>query len=488
MTKRNVLITSAVVALLLIAYFVVNGSKGDNSVEIITNVKRGPFKVEIETTGELEAKNSVKIQGPSALRDFRIWNMTIQNIVDEGTVVKKGDWIANLDKSEFQNRFQEKQIELEKEQAEYIQTQLDTTLQLRQARDELINLKYAVEEKQIVLDQSKFEPPATIKQAEINLERAKREYSQAQENYKIKRRQNGEKMKEQAAEFRKVQNEHNAMTTLMQSFTVIAPEAGMVVYTKGWDNKPIKAGSQISTWDPTVATLPDLSKMVSKTYVNEVDVRKVKTGQRVEIGLDAYPDKQLAGVVTRVANVGEQRPNSDAKVFQVDVDINGSDPTLRPAMTTSNRIIAQELDSALFVPLECLHSQYDSITYVFKKDGLATIKQEVQLGLTNANDVVILAGLSEGDRVYLSLPRGMEEDAIKLLPEMNGKRKKEEPKQEAPKENTITLPDGRVVTVPAGGAKPAGRERGAKTEGAKKDDKTAEKKEAGAKEATPVTQ
>ncbi len=58
-----------------------------------------------------------------------------------------------------------------------IETQLDTTLQLRQARDELINLKYAVDEKDIILEQSIYEPPATIKQAQINPEKSKREYS-----------------------------------------------------------------------------------------------------------------------------------------------------------------------------------------------------------------------------------------------------------------------------------------------------------------------
>jgi len=173
MNKRNLIIAAGVVAVVLIGFFIVKGNRTKTNVDIITTVKRGPFKVEIETTGELEAKNSVKIQGPSALRDFRIFNVTIQNIVDEGTVVKKGDWVASLDRSEFQNRYDEKQLALEREQAEFVQTQLDTTLQLRQARDELINLKYAVEEKQIVLEQSQYEPPATIKQAEINLATAR---------------------------------------------------------------------------------------------------------------------------------------------------------------------------------------------------------------------------------------------------------------------------------------------------------------------------
>ena len=429
--KRNLLIGAGVVVVLLVTFFVVKGNKSTETADIITTVKSGPFKVEIETTGELEAKNSVKIMGPAGLREFRIYNTTIQSIVDEGTIVAKGDWVATLDQSEFQTKLNEKKIELDRENAEYIQTQLDTTLELRGARDELINLRYAVEEKQIIYEQSKFEPPATIKQAEINVERAKREHSQAVENYKIRKRKNAAKMREQSAELRKVQNEHDAMMEAIKAFRILAPEAGMVIYHKNpWDGKPLKAGSQINLWDPTVATLPDMTVMMSKTYVNEVDVRKVKPGQRVEVGLDAYPDKKLVGSVMRVANVGEQRPNSDAKVFEVSVEIEGTDPTIRPSMTTSNKIITSLIDEALFVPLECLHSSHDSITYVYQREGLNIVKQEVMLGQTNANNAVILAGLEAGDRVYLSVPAGQEAKQIDLLPEMDGKRKKKEEEKE----------------------------------------------------------
>src|SRR5690606_30174431 len=211
-----------------------------------------------------------------------------------------------------------------------------------------------------------------------------------------------------------------------------------------------------------------LTTMMSKTYVNEVDVRKVKRGQRVEIGLDAYPDKKLFGQVINVANVGEQRPNSDAKVFQVDVEIAGTDPSLRPAMTTSNKIITFVLDSVLFVPLECLHSHADSISYVFKREGINTVKQEVMVGETNANDAVILAGLSEGDRLYLSLPANTDGD-IRLLPEINGKRKKPEPEQNLqPEEQTITLPNGEVVKISPNGQQGGPRREGRKGQGGQK--------------------
>jgi len=461
--KRNLIISLVVVVIVLVAFLIVKGNKGDDTNDIVVPVESGMFKVQIETTGELEAKNSVPIKGPNSLREFRIYNLTIQDIVDEGTVVNKGQWIATLDKSDFQGRLQDKQIEMDKANSQYVQVQLDTTLQMRQARDELINLNYAVEEQQIILEQSQFEPPATIKQAEINLDKARRALSQARDNNKIKKRQATERMREVAAELRKVQNEYNAMLAVEESFTIKAPEPGMVIYKKGHDGRPIKAGSQISVWDPTVATLPDLAVMISKTYVNEVDVRRIQPGQQVEIGLDAFPEKRLTGRVTRVANVGEQRPNSDAKVFQVTIEINESDDNLRPAMTTSNNIIAKELDSVVFVPLECLHSKDDSISYVYKRQGLAVIKQEVHIGEQNSDDAVVLLGLEQGDRVYLSIPQGKEEAEVVLLPEMDGKRHQEEPKAVvAPNggERTITLPDGRTMTVPAGsgdGARSGGR-------------------------------
>jgi hypothetical protein len=97
-------------------------------------------------------------------------------------------------------------------------------------------------------------------------------------------------------------------------------------------------------------------------------------------------------------------------------------------MTTSNKIIASVVDSTLFIPLECLHNHFDSITYVFKKDGISTIKQEIVIGETNANDAVVLSGLNEGDKIFLSMPGDIQGD-IRLLPHMNGKRRNN-PKEE----------------------------------------------------------
>ncbi len=460
--KRNIIIGTTVIIVLLVGYFAVKGGKNKDATEILVSVDQGLFQVNVETTGELEAKNSVKIYGPSKLREYRIHQVKIDDIVEEGTKVKKGEWIATLDRSELQNKIQDSQLEVEQKMSQFTQIKLDTTLQMRQARDELINLEYGIEEKQIVLDQSMFEPPATIKQNEINLEKAKRAFTQASENYSIKQEQNTAKMQEVSANLRKAQNDLFALTKLMGQFTILAPEDGMLIYRKGYDGKPMKEGSTISAWDPVVATLPDLSVMISKTYVNEVDIRKIKINQRVELGLDAFPDKRITGRVIKVANVGEQRPNSDAKVFQVNIQLDGRDDLLRPSMTTSNKIVISTLDSATYVPMECLHSKDDSITFVYKKEGISIKKQEVQIGDNNMNEVVILAGVKAGDRLYLSIPAGYEDNAIALLPELDGKRNlPKEVVREEPPERTITLPDGRVIKIDGSmrGRRPGGRQQ-----------------------------
>ncbi len=414
MKNKIVIGSSITLVLVLVVWFFTRGGQAESG-EVLVSAKKGVFTVEITTTGELEAKNSVKILGPTGLRAAQIWQVKIDDIVEEGTMVKEGDYIARLDESELSEKIQNRQNELQQSLSKYTQTKLDTALDLRAARDELVNLKYGVEEKEIVLSQSQYEPPATIKQAEINLAKAEREYEQAQENYKLKSQKAVAQMQEAAAELSEDQGKFNFLANIRKKFTIIAPEPGMVVYDREWNGTKKGVGTTIGAWDPVVATLPDLSRMISKTYVNEVDIRAIKVGQDVNIGLDAFPDKKLTGRVSNVANIGEQKPNSDSKVFQVSILINESDTTLRPAMTTSNNIIAETIPDVVFVPLECLHSQGDSITYVVKRNGLGYLKQHVVVGRMNANEAIIEEGVEEGEQLYLSVPVGIEESPISYL-------------------------------------------------------------------------
>ncbi len=406
--KKIWIIIAAVAAVVLIGAAFLFDDPVEESAELLVQPEIGGFEVSVTATGELQAKNSVKIYGPSSARQVQIYEMKILQLIPEGTVVTRGDFVAELDKSELHTKVQTAEIDLQKAQSQYTQTALDTALTLSQARDELVNLRYSMEEALLRKEQAAYEPPTVQRQEEINYEKAQRSFDQASKNYLTQVEQAKAQIQEVQAELSKAQNAFNNLMDIGKQFTIMAPENGMLIYNRDWAGNKTTVGGTVRAWDPVVATLPDLSVMKSITYVNEVDIQKIKTGQHVLIGLDADAERKLTGTVTSVANIGEQRPNSDAKVFQVEIEVNESDSTLRPAMTTSNTIVVANLDKAMHIPLECIHAN-DSLTYVYQKDGSRLVRQEVALGLLNENEAVIEAGLTEDDWVYLSTPENGED-------------------------------------------------------------------------------
>lgn len=434
MKKRIWIITIIIVTVIvaLIVYSAVSGKEKEIILE--AQVERGDFEIAVMVTGELQALNETEITGPAALRSrsLRIHNVKISRLIAEGTVVDSGDWIATLDRSEADNTLKDIMDDLETKQSNYTRVQLDTTMTLRQLRDELINLEFNMEEAEITLDQSKYEPPATIRQAEINLDKASRAFEQASKNYILRVQQSEANMREAQLNLAKVQRRLEEMTNVLNQFDIVAPAPGMVIYKRDWNGNKRTEGTEINPWDMTVATLPDLSTMISKTYVNEIDISKVQQDQIVKIGVDAFPDREYSGVVVQVANIGEQLPNTDAKVFEVVIELNEQDSILRPSMTTSNSITTEVFRDVLYVPLEAVRTN-DSLTFVFTKTRERKI---VVPGESNENFIIIEQGLEVGEKLYLSSPDDPESfkltglELIEVIKQKEAEKKAEIKKRE----------------------------------------------------------
>ncbi len=412
--KRNQSIALvATILIILAAWF---GLQGDDNQErdITTTAFVADFKDLVTSSGELMAENSEDINGPSNSRQYGLYNIKISDLVAEGTYVEKGDFVAQLDKTELSSKLNDLLTEFDKAQSIYTQTQLDTTLEMREKRSELESLVFDIKQKKIEIEQSIYEPPATIQRLKLDLEKLEQSLDQSKDNYIIKQKQSRAKMVEAGATLAQTRSKLSNLQELEKEFRIIAPKKGMVIYKREWGGRKRKTGSTISPWDPGVATLPDLSEMQSKTYINEVDIRKVKQGQKVILGLDAFPDASLTGEVIDVANVGEDREDSDSKVFEIIIGVNESDSTYRPGMTTSNEIITKTLEQVLQVPLEAIFNQ-EGITFVYRKDGVGISKQEVKIGASNDEFAVIEEGLKEADEVFLTEPSSALETEITLL-------------------------------------------------------------------------
>jgi len=398
-----------VLALLFIGlgYYFFSGSSTPSEQQLLkTIVAKGPFVIEVTANGELQAKRSEKIRGPQGMRAARIYQTTITDMVPEGTVVSAGEYVATLDKTELDSKMKEELTEIDRIESQLEAARIDTAIEMRGLRDQIVNLKFGLKEKKLEVEQSKYEAPMVIQQAQIEMERSKRDLKQLLTKYDLTKEKAEANISQIMASLRQSQLRLNTIQELAQKFVIKAPKDGMVIYSRNWNGK-VSTGSQISTWNPVVAELPDLTDMVSKSYVNEVDISRVRKGQEVTISVDAFPDNQYRGQVITVANIGEQLRNYDSKVFEVIVQVYEADSILRPAMTTSNKIVTDTYESVLHIPLEALHN--DSLTYVFKEVNGQLSRVEVVAGATNDNESIIQYGLEEGDEVLLSLPEKAEQ-------------------------------------------------------------------------------
>jgi len=424
-------IVAAVIVVGVIFWF--GRSKKKVGTDLIVKVEQGEFEVLVTVTGELQAKNSERIYGPD-LRSglLRVTEIRIQDLVDEGTLVEAGDYVGELDRSNARNALLDMEDHIDQHLTEYETLKLDTAVTLKGLRDNLLNMGLAVEEAKMVLEESTFEPPATIRKAEINLDKAIRALQQGKENYKLREKQSKMRMKDIELNLERHSREKKLMEEILAGFTIRAPKKGMVIYQRDRNGQKRKTGSVISAWENVVATLPDLSVMLSRTFVNEIDISKVKKGQQVRIGVDAFPDKKYTGVVTSVADIGEQLANTDAKVFEVIIEINKSDPIMRPAMTTSNAIVIKTLSNITYVSIDAIYSQ-DSIPFVYMANHT---KQVVVLGESNEDKIIVEQGLSPGDKVYVTIPEKSEtwkmvgEELIPVIREREAAKKKEREERE----------------------------------------------------------
>lgn len=402
--KKTILITLGVFVFTMIALFFFNKltSREDRNLLFAESVK-GDFEVSISVPGEILAENAVDIKAPevSRGRDFRAQPLRITDMVAEGTIVKTGDYVATLDRTQYDNTLKDERERLNEYRNNIEMRKLDTAVTLTNLRNNIRNQVHTVEEAEITLRNSKFEPPATIRQAEIDVERQKRILEQRIRGYELRVAQAERDLIRQTMWFNRIDRRVASLEEVLAGFTITAPSPGMVVYKRDRRGTKIKTGSTINMSDRIVATLPDLSSLLSQIYISEIEIRKIEPGQNVEIRVDAFPNKMFSGKVYTIANIGEQLENSDSKVFEVMVRLDGSDPDLRPAMTTSNKVIIQKYSDVIYIPTECVHAEADGIPFVYTKDKA---KQIVVTGDSNDKHTIIEQGLKPKQAIYVLTP------------------------------------------------------------------------------------
>lgn len=406
MNRKTIIIGSAILSIILLFAFIA----GNNTVSeelITTNVKRADFEILVSSSGQLESENQIKVMPPERMNDrsLGIHNLKIIKMVEEGTFVDSGDYVATLDHETVKEALKKVQDDMDKVHTEFLDAKIDSNLNLSNLRDQIINAELDLTEKKITIDESIYESPSIQKKAKMDYGKAKRKLEQQKNTYKLKQQQEKNKVDRKLITYRQLQDRYKKIEELYNSLIIYAPKAGLITYVKNpWGTTTV--GSEVRGRSP-VAEIPNMSNVISRTYINEIDISEIKKGLKVKIGIDAFPEKEFTGEVISIANVGQSMPNSDARVFEVKIKVFGADNDLKPAMTTSNIIYAKILQDTLFIPSECVFEN-DSLQYVYVK-GRNIKKQIVKLGDNNENFVLVAAGVKEGEELCLIEPSNADE-------------------------------------------------------------------------------
>ena len=386
---------------LFLILFISCGKKSKIEIETAA-VKFGDFYLDVTEEGEIDATNAINISSPAM--SWRYGQLKINMIVEDGTLVKKGDTVIVFDQSEVMKSKVDKEASLEIARAE-----LDKLIASHESKINELEANLKVTEidhkiSEINFEQSEYEADITRKEIKLNLEKAKISLNKAKEEIKNQKKIQKEEIQQNLLKIKQLEADVEDAQNTLNKLTVITPEPGIAILRTNWTTKSKwQVGDQIWSGNPMI-NLPDLSELKVNVDINEVDISKISVGQKVEIRLDAFTDTTFEGKVIKVANLAGFKDNdSKIKVFPIEILIKGTSEKLMPGMTVSCKINVSKLEGKTYVPLEALFKN-GAEEYVYIKTISGFKKQVVKTGLSNTDHVIIDKGLKEGEVIALSDP------------------------------------------------------------------------------------
>jgi HlyD family secretion protein len=185
--------------------------------------------------------------------------------------------------------------------------------------------------------------------------------------------------------------------------TVAARAPGLTVHSELFDRagerRKIRLGD--SVWGgTTVVTLPDLSRMTINGRVPEPEIHHLAPGQPVEVRLDAFPERNLTGVLRFIGSVGASEKN-ESRSFPVTISLEETDPGFRPGMVARCSIRGRRVSGALIIPVDAVQTDENGTFARVTSPFGSTRSRRIVLGRSTSQFVEVRGGLREGERVRI---------------------------------------------------------------------------------------
>ena len=322
---------------------------------LLVKARRADLVVEVVETGRIEAREKVEVKSKVAGQVEKVY-------VDAGQRVVAGQPLLRLDPTDYHREVARARADL-----------LAATNALRFAQLKLRHAERGWESRSV---------------AEIELETARAEVTA-----KLAAKMNAE-VGLQAANDK------------LRYTLVTAPMAGIVTERGIQPGEVVTPGVQATFEGKALLTISDLSKLIVKADLNQIDIAKVELGQQVTLGLDALPGRKYNAVVTKIAAAAVTPKGKEVETFPIEATLQDADERIKPGMTADIRVHIDRRSNVLVVPVEAVVTEEDK-RYVTRVLGdgehQTTERIEVKVGARNDREVQISSGLLP-DEVVLIKP------------------------------------------------------------------------------------
>jgi multidrug resistance efflux pump len=352
----------------------------------------------VDATGLLRATSVQNFGGPPRFADY--WQFQIVNLVAEGKQVKAGEQLITFEAQRIRDDLQRFQNELDQANKELEKTRTQIDLERQELQSKLAAAENNYEK--LKLKQTRDLQVETLNKVEedrLAFEQARREVEAIKERLDWHKKSSEATYQIIVSKKARAENKVNEIKKGMENFQAKADRDGVVIYKTKWNGDKFRVGENV--WmGQSILEIPDLNTIIAEAFVPEVDIGKVKAGQRAEVKIDAFPDKVYSGTVKSVGTLVRPKawdiPN---KILDIQIALDQLDiSVMRPAMSVKAKVETSSVENCLAVPLKAVRTTAEGSMVKVKTDQ-GWREQRVKLGESNGPEVVILEGLKAGDRI-----------------------------------------------------------------------------------------
>ena len=366
-------------------------------------VRRGTFAAEVVLSGEMEAAAGEVLTVPP----LPSWQTAIKWLADEGTPVKAGEPVVELDNSALTSDLESKRQtamqtiqELQQREAEWEADLEQKELEVEKKRADLDKAKLAVVVPRELLSLRAYE------ENQGTLRRTTVEHDKAVDVLNSRRTAVKAERDNLLLRIQKAEREIAIAETAIDALVLRAPRDGiLVVRDHPWEGRKLQTGDAVWVGFP-IAMLPDLSSLRVKAALADVDDGKIAVGMPATVTLDGYPNVPFRGRITSISAVAqESRRQSLRRHFDVFVALDRLDPDrMRPGLSARVVVGRETQPSVLLAPRAAIDFSGPAPRARLAGGGM----REVKLGSCNAQDCVVSSGLAEGEALspLLEVVRG----------------------------------------------------------------------------------